>query len=238
MSDTRTNAGVDNVSSTRKMKTWTVPGDRFMTLLSSGNLATTQAVVSLLDERLVPPDKRDPSLLRVDTMFQAAQLIGETLREVIAKAAPDEGAEATADFRASFIFGGQIAGMEPRLFLIYAAGNFIEVSDENPYFQIGETKYGRPIIVRVFDPAMSFENAVKLLYVSFDSTIKANLSVGMPLDLQIYERDRLDCDPPMRISKTDPTYRSLSAGWSDALRVAFDTLPDVDLSVAGDPAND
>ncbi len=232
MSDTRTNAGVDNVSSTRKMKTWTVPGDRCMTLLSSGNLATTQAVVSLLDERSVAPDKRDPSILRVETMFQAAKLIGDTLREVIADSAPAEGEEAMADFRASLIFGGQIAGMEPRLFLIYAAGNFIEASEETPYFQIGETKYGRPIIVRVFDPAMSFEDAVKLLYVSFDSTIKANLSVGMPLDLQIYERDRLDCDPPRRISKTDPTYRTLSTGWGDALRQAFDTLPNVDLGSA------
>ncbi len=229
MSDTRTNAGVDNVSSTRKMKTWTVPGERCITLLSSGNLATTQTVVSLLDERSMTPDKRDPSILRTETMFQTAKLVGDTLREVI-EDSTSEGFESSSDFGATLILGGQIAGMEPRLFLIYPEGNFIEASEDAPFVQIGETKYGRPILVRVFDPAMSFENAVKLLYVSFDSTIKANLSVGMPLDLLVYERDRLDCDPSRRISKTDPVYRSLSTGWGEALKHAFDMLPNVDLS--------
>ncbi len=229
MSDTRTNAGVDNVSATRKMKTWTVPGERSLTLLSAGNLATTQAVVSLLDERSVAPDDRDPSILHVPTMFQAARLVGETLREVIADSTPSGGQEAGADFSGTMILGGQIAGMEPRLFLIYPAGNFIEALDEAPFVQIGETKYGRPILVRVFDPAMSFEDAVKLLYVSFDSTIKANLSVGAPLDLLIYERDRLDVDEARRIGANDPTFSSISNGWGDAIRQAFELLPDVSL---------
>ncbi len=119
--------------------------------------------------------------------------------------------------------------MEPRLFLIYPEGNFIEALDEAPFLQIGETKYGRPILVRVFDPAMSFDEAVKLLYVSFDSTIKANLSVGPPLDLQIYETDSLDAPPEQRIGADDPTFTSISRGWSDALRQAFELLPDVTL---------
>lgn len=119
--------------------------------------------------------------------------------------------------------------MEPRVFLIYPEGNFIEALDDAPFVQIGETKYGRPILVRVFDANMSFEDAIKLLYVSFDSTIKANLSVGLPLDLQIYERDRLDAEPPRRIEADDTVFSSISSGWGDAIRQAFEMLPDVTL---------
>ncbi len=230
MSDTRTNAGVDNVSATRKMKTWAVTGERFITVLSAGNLATTQAVMSLLDERSLAPAERDPSILQAPTMFQVARLVGQTLREVIADSAADNGQQADSTFSGTLILGGQIAGQEPRLFLIYPEGNFIEAVDEAPFVQIGETKYGRPILVRVFDPSMSFEEAVKLLYVSMDSTIKANLSVGPPLDLQIYESDTLDPPKARRIPGDDPTFRAISNGWGDALRQAFDVLPDVDLN--------
>ncbi|MEL7113776.1 MAG: peptidase, partial [Pseudomonadota bacterium] len=144
MSDTRTNAGVDNISKYRKMFTWSVPGERVITLMTAGNLATTQSVVSLLDERSKAPEERNPSLMQVPTLFQAARLIGETLAEVVSSHAED-GQSAESSFGATLIMGGQIAGMEPRLFMIYAEGNFVEAGDETPFFQIGETKYGRPI---------------------------------------------------------------------------------------------
>jgi len=177
MSDTRTNAGVDDIATVKKMHSWEIEGDRVLTLMTAGNLATTQSLVSILDERSKTPEDRNPSILQVPTMFQAARLIGDTLKEVI-QANSDSGQSAEAAFNATVILGGQIKGMPPRLFLIYPEGNFIEAQDDTPFFQIGETKYGRPILVRAQDPDMSFEDAVKLLIVSFDSTIKANLSVG------------------------------------------------------------
>ncbi|MEM9841712.1 MAG: peptidase, partial [Pseudomonadota bacterium] len=145
MSDTRTNAGVDNISKFRKLFTWSVPGERVITLMAAGNLATTQAVVSLLDERSKAPEERNPSLLQVPTLFQAARLIADTLNEVVTSHAYN-GQVAQATFGATLIMGGQIAGIEPRLFMIYPEGNFVEAGEETPFFQIGETKYGRPII--------------------------------------------------------------------------------------------
>ena len=229
LSDTRTNAGVDNVSATKKMRTWSVPGERSITLLSAGNLATTQAVTSLLDERSKAPEDRDPSILQAPTMFQVAGLIGQTLKEVIAAHAAEEGQASSTAFNSTLIVGGQIRGMDPRLFLIYPEGNFIEAQDDAPFIQIGETKYGRPILVRVFDPSMSFDEAAKLLLVSYDSTAKANLSVGPPLDLQVYVGDSLEAQPSLRIEADDPLLRSISTGWGDALNIAFKTLPDVNL---------
>jgi putative proteasome-type protease len=160
--------------------------ERFVTILSAGNLATTQSVISLLDERSKAVNDRAPSVLGEPSMFQVAKLVGDTLREVIAANA-QVGQKADSAFNATIILGGQIGEGEPRLFLIYPEGNFIEASEDTPFLQIGETKYGRPILVRAFDPAMSFEDAIKLLLVSFDSTIKANLSVGLPLDFMGYE---------------------------------------------------
>ena len=225
MSDTRTNAGVDNISTFRKMHVWEKPGDRVIVLLSAGNLATTQAVVSLLDERTKAVDKRKMPLMETPSMFQTARLVGDTLREVIQYSAP-VGQKAESVFNASMILGGQIAGTEPRLFLIYPEGNFIESTDDSPYFQIGETKYGRPIIVRAFDRQMSFAEAAKLLLVSFDSTAKANLSVGLPLDLAWYEKDSLKMGLRKRVGGDDAYYRTVSEGWSNALRDAFTRLPD------------
>lgn len=225
MSDTRTNSGVDNIATYNKMHRWSEPGDRAIVLLSAGNLATSQAVVSLLDERSVAPADRAPSILQAPTMFQVARLVGQTLKEVIANHA-DTGQQAEATFNSTLIVGGQIGDMEPRLFLIYPEGNFIEASTETPFMQIGETKYGKPILVRAHDPAMSFEDAVKLLLVSFDSTLKANLSVGMPLDLLVYEDGSLELGEPIRIDENDPYYRQISTGWGDALRTAFNSLPD------------
>ncbi|SDX40911.1 proteasome-type protease [Litoreibacter albidus] len=224
MSDTRTNAGVDNFSVTRKMFTWDVPGERVITLMTSGNLATTQSLISLLEERSKVATERSPSMLELPTMFQIARLVGSTLREVISDSHA-EGQEASSKFKASVILGGQIKGGAPTMFLIYPEGNFIEVTDDNPFFQIGEAKYGKPILVRAYDPDMSFEDAVKLLIVSFDSTIKANLSVGLPLDLQLYLQDSFEVSDKPRIEVDDAYYQAVSSSWGDALRNALAQLP-------------
>jgi putative proteasome-type protease len=224
MSDTRTNAGVDNVSTFRKMHHWTVPGERSITVLSAGNLATTQALISLLDERSKAPADREPSILEVPSMFQAARLIGDTLREIVATYSPT-GPTSDSPFSASVIVGGQIADGEPRLFMIYPEGNFIEASDDTPFLQIGETKYGRPILVRAYDEEMSFADAIKLLLVSFDSTIKANLSVGLPFDYSVLPNDSFQPAFTGRIEAADPYFMSISDGWGDALRIAFASLP-------------
>jgi putative proteasome-type protease len=223
MSDTRTNAGVDNISVFRKMHCWQSE-ERFVTILSAGNLATTQSVISLLDERSKAVNDRAPSVLGEPSMFQVAKLVGDTLREVIAANA-QVGQKADSAFNATIILGGQIGEGEPRLFLIYPEGNFIEASEDTPFLQIGETKYGRPILVRAFDPAMSFEDAIKLLLVSFDSTIKANLSVGLPLDFMVYETNTFREGRRGRIGVDDPYFQAISTGWGDALRGAFDSLP-------------
>ena len=227
MTDTRTNAGVDNIATFRKMFTWSEPGESVVTLLTAGTLATTQAVVSLIDERMKAPDDRSPSILGLPSMFQVARTVGTTLREVIEQQ-NGEGQAATA-FKATIIVGGQIKGSPPRLFLVYPEGNFIEASDDTPFFQIGETKYGRPILVRAYDREMDFAEAVKLLLVSFDSTIKANLSVGMPIDLSLYETDSLRTGLTKRIAEDDPAFRAVSDGWGDALRTSLASLPPIRL---------
>jgi len=225
MSDTRTNAGVDDISQVKKMSSWEVPGERVITLLSAGNLATTQAVVSLLDERSKAPEDRNPSILQAPSMFQVATIVGNTLRDVVKHFEPS-GPSAESMFSASFILGGQVKGSEPRLFLVYPEGNFIESSADNPFFQAGETKYGRPILVRALNAGMSFEEAVKLLCVSFDSTMRANLSVDLPIDLQVQALDDCRITHQRRFERDDPYFRDVSKGWSDALRTAFGTLPD------------
>ncbi len=224
MSDTRTNAGIDNISVVSKMRTWEVPGERFLCLLSAGNLATTQSTVSLLDERMLHPDDRKPAILTQPSMFQTAKLIGETVKEVIAYTTP-VGQSADSMFRGTFILAGQIKGGKPRLFMIYPEGNFIEAGADNPFFQIGEHKYGRPIIIRTYDPAMSLDDCAKLLLVSFDSTVRSNLSVGLPIDMQFYEIDSFVAGYRKRFDQRDPYYQQISEGWSDSLKNAFDALP-------------
>lgn len=160
-------------------------------------------------------------------MFQAARTVGATLREVISEAA--DGGPKADSFAASIILGGQIGNSAPRLFLIYPEGNFIEAGSDTPFFQIGETKYGRPILVRAYDREMSFEAAVKLLMVSFDSTIKANLTVGLPLDVQTYEAGSLTRGENRRIGEEDPVYAQIASGWGEALKLAFNSLPDPEL---------
>ncbi len=226
MSDTRTNSGVDNISVFRKMFTWTVPGERIISVMTAGNLATTQAVISQLEERSKAPEERQHGLLELPTMFQVAVETGKLLREVVAGTQEENGIQGKGRFTASIIVAGQIKGMEPRLFMIYPEGNFIEASFDTPFFQIGETKYGRPIILRGYDRSMSFEDAVKLLMVSFDSTLKANLSVGLPLDLLVVERDRFEPLHERRIEHGDPYFDAISNSWSEALRSAFHSLPD------------
>lgn len=228
MSDTRTNAGVDNFSSARKMFTWSVPGERAITLMTAGNLATTQAVVALLDERSKAVEDRDPSILSQTSMFQIARLVGATLKEVIAYSSPS-GQSADDQFSASVIVGGQIKGGRSTIFLVYPEGNFIEITEDSPFFQIGEAKYGKPILVRAYDPSMSFADAVRLLSVSFDSTVKSNLSVGLPLDLHIYENDAFHADRQRRIEETDEAYTKTTSQWSTALKAALENLQTIEV---------
>ncbi|WP_376704345.1 peptidase [Mesorhizobium sp. ISC25] len=225
MSDTRTNAGMDSISTFRKMHVWEEPGERVIVLMSAGNLATTQAVVSLLDERTKAVAERRATLLETPSMYQTVRLVGDTVKEVIASSSP-AGEKADSYFNASFILGGQIKGSAPRLFMIYPEGNFIESTDDTPFFQIGETKYGKPIIIRAYERTMSFAETVKLLLVSFDSTLKSNLSVGLPLDLLFYEEDTFKVGLKKRITQDDQYYRTISDSWSNALKTAFASLPD------------
>jgi putative proteasome-type protease len=218
--DTRTNAGVDNVAQYRKLQFWRQPDDRVIVLLSAGNLAVTQSVVSNLNEQLATPEPAGPTLFTVPSMYRAARLVGDAVREVRRQ----DGAAlemSKAGFAASFILGGQIGTERPRLYQIYAEGNFIEATDDTPFLQIGEHKYGKPILDRVARPEMRLGEAAKLILLSFDSTLRSNLSVGMPIDILIYERDTLDVRREKRISQDDEYFRKLSTGWSDALRSAF-----------------
>jgi len=229
MSDTRTNSGVDNISVFRKMHHWSAE-DRIIAVMTAGNLATTQAVISLLEERTKAPEDREPSILKAPTMFQVATIVGNLLAETIRKRQEsNDHMSGGPKFTASVILAGQIAGMEPRLFLIYPEGNFIEASEDTPFFQIGETKYGRPIIIRAYNRQMEFEEAAKLLMVSMDSTLAANLSVGMPLDLLVMERDRFEPAHERRIHASDAFFQAISTGWSEALRSAFHSLPPYNL---------
>jgi putative proteasome-type protease len=218
-SDTRTNAGLDNISTFSKMHVWERVGDRVLVMLSAGNLAFTQSVISLLNEK-IDLGHEHPSLANVETMFQAARIVGETVREVRRneKEVIDENPNL---FSASFILGGQIAGDPPRLFQVYQEGNFIEATKDTAYFQIGEHKYGKPILDRVAKPEMRMGVAAKLILISFDSTLRSNLSVGMPIDLLIYRKDELKVGEQRRIDEGDPYFRRLSAAWSEAIRDAF-----------------
>ncbi|WP_334146348.1 proteasome-type protease [Hyphomicrobium sp.] len=218
--DTRTNAGVDNIAQYRKLHFWRQPGDRVIVLLSAGNLAVTQSVVSNLNEQLAATEATGATLFTVPSMFRAARLVGDAVRDV--RRIDGDALEMTkAGFSASFILGGQIGTERPRLYQIYSEGNFIEATDDTPFLQIGEHKYGKPILDRVARPDMRLGEAAKLLLLSFESTLRSNLSVGMPIDILLYERDSLDVRRERRISQDDEYFRALSRSWSDALRAAF-----------------
>lgn len=221
LSDTRTNAGVDQINTFRKMNIFQRPGDRVMVLLSAGNLAVTQSVITLLEERLT---QEGENLMRAPNLFEAARHVGDCVREVYRRDA--EALRAFGiEFNVSLIFGGQIAGEPPRLFNIYAAGNFVEATPDTPYFQIGESKYGKPIIDRIFRPQSSLEDAAKCALISMDSTLKSNLSVGMPLDLACYARDSLRLQSCIRIDADNPYFQGLRAAWSERIQEAFTALP-------------
>ena len=227
--DTRTSAGNDNVAVFRKLHCWRRPGERVIVLASAGNLAVTQSVTSLLNEQLI--EELSPAaenLLTVPSLYRAARLVGEAMRSVRSIDGPAL-EQTNSGFNASFILGGQIGSEHPRLFQIYPEGNFIEATDDTPFFQIGEHKYGKPIIDRVAQPNMRLGEAAKLALLSFDSTLRSNLSVGLPIDVLIYERDSLDVRRQKRIEQDDEYFRKLSAAWSDALRSAFATIDEFDV---------
>ena len=189
--DTRTNAGIDNVSQFRKLHFWRRTGDRVLVLLTAGNLAVSQSVISIINEQLSPEVPADrPTLMNVSSMYRAARLVGDAVREVRAIDGPSLDANKTG-FSVSCILGGQVGDEAPRLFQIYDEGNFIEATDDTPYLQIGEHKYGKPILDRVVHPEMRLGEVAKLILLSFDATLRSNLSVGMPIDLLLYERDTL-----------------------------------------------
>jgi putative proteasome-type protease len=226
--DTRTNAGVDNVGKFKKLYTWEYPGERIFVLLTAGNLAVTQAVVSVISEQLEHPDEAGHCLRTATTMFQAAHLVGDAIRAV--KKVDGEHLSSNGEaFAASFIFGGQIGHERPRLFNIYSAGNFIEATPDTPFFQIGEHKYGKPILDRVARSEMELGEAAKMVLLSFDSTLRSNLSVGLPIDLLTYESDTLKIEHTKRIGPDDPYFKMLSTEWSKALRSAFASIEALDI---------
>ncbi|MGB0126615.1 MAG: proteasome-type protease [Rhodocyclaceae bacterium] len=224
LSDSRTNAGVDHINTFRKVTLYERPGDRVIVLLSSGNLAVTQSVVSLLREHLAN-EAGDTNLWNVPNLFEAARHVGDCLREVF-----ERDAEALKnhkiEFNAAMILGGQIRGEAPRLFHIYAAGNFIEATPDTPYFQIGESKYGKPILDRVLTSATPLAEASKCALISMDSTLRSNLSVGLPLDLVCIQRDELRVLKHVNIDETNPYFTMIHSQWGQSLRNVFTELPD------------
>ncbi len=226
MSDTRTNAGVDNISTFKKMFAWTNEGHSVVTILAAGNLATTQSLISIFQGNGGSEQNLETTILEQNSMFDVAKSVGRQLRKVI-QANSDAGQKADSSFHATLILGGQIKGDEPTIFMIYPEGNFIEVTSDTPFFQIGETKYGKPILIRAFDPRMGFAEGLKLMLLSFDSTIEANLSVAPPLDFQIYERDSFKLGASGRIEADDPYYNKISKKWSLALKTAFNSMPNL-----------
>ena len=227
--DTRTNAGVDNVGKFKKLHTWQKSGESLFVLLTAGNLAVTQAVVSLLNEGTKLKGKTAAeNLFAAKTMFQAARIVGRAIREV--KKIDGEALSPTSDaFASSYIFAGQIGKERPRLFQVYAAGNFIEASVDTPFFQIGEHKYGKPILDRVAQTTMKLGDAAKLVLLSFDSTVRSNLSVGLPIDMLTYETGTLKFEHTKRIGLDDPYFKMLSSEWSKALRSAFANIEAFDI---------
>jgi putative proteasome-type protease len=226
LSDSRTNAGIDQISTFRKTTVFQKPGDRVLVLQSAGNLAITQTVVSILRDG-IEAGGSTPHLMNAPNLFEAARCVGDALRELHRR---DASAlkEFGVDFNASLTLGGQIKGEAPRLFSIYNAGNFIEATSDTTYFQIGESKYGKPIIDRVLRRTSSLNEAVKCALVSMDSTIRSNLSVGLPLDLVIVRRDRLGVARHMSIDADNAYFQGIRSRWSEALREAFSRLPDPD----------
>jgi putative proteasome-type protease len=230
-SDSRTNAGVDHVSSYRKMHVFAADGERVIVLLSSGNLSVTQSTISLLDQQARDPDSHQ-TVMNVSSMYDVAELVGASLREVRQR----DGAylqQSNVDGSASFIIGGQIRGEQQRLFNLYTEGNFIEATRETPYFQIGESKYGKPVIDRVVKAGTTLLDATKCVLVSFDSTMRSNISVGLPIDLLIYNRNSLRVGFQRHIEEGDDYFTMIHNQWGEGLRRVFAQLPNPDWDVSG-----
>ena len=230
LSDSRTNAGLDQISIFRKMIVYEKPGDRFMTLLSAGNLSISQSVREILQIESLPnrtPEGDDApiTIWNATSMFDAARVLGAAVRRVYENDGPSLKNNGM-DFVASFIFGGQIGDEAMRLFLVYSAGNFIEATRETCFFQIGESKYGKPILDRVLTPTTPLEEAAKCALVSMDSTLKSNLSVGLPLDLVVYENGKLQSDQIACIDDQNPYFRMVRDSWGRRLREVFEAMED------------
>lgn len=228
LSDTRTNAGMDNIARFRKTFTYGTPGERAIALLCSGNLSITQGVKAELG-RAIREARADPdveTILNCASMHRAAQIVGDAMCDMqdrYRRTIEMQGAAADA----SIMIAGQRRGGRPRLYLVYSAGNFIEATADTPFFQIGEHKYGKPILDRIVTPQTRLEDAAKAVLVSMDSTLRSNLSVGMPLDLTVIERDICDFRVRTRIEVDDKEFAMISHGWSAALRKGFEDLPNV-----------
>ena len=227
LSDSRTNAGLDQISTFRKMIIYEKLNDRFMVLLSAGNLSISQSVREILQiEQLKDHQGGAPiTIWNAKSMFEAARVLGSAIRRVHERDAADLH-HSGVDFNVSMIFGGQIKGEGMRLFLVYSAGNFIEATPETPYFQIGESKYGKPVLDRVITPETPLEEASKCALVSMDSTLKSNLSVGLPLDLVVYEADSFHSDKVVCIDLDNPYFKMLHDNWGTKLRQVFDSIED------------
>jgi putative proteasome-type protease len=226
-SDSRTNAGVDQIARFSKMRVFHKAGDRLIVTLSSGNLSLTQNAVNVLEQRARAGDKAGPSLWSVQSMFDVATLLGDALREVKTRDGPYL-MQNNIDSSANFIVGGQINGEPHRLFEVYSEGNFIEATADTCYFQIGESKYGKPVIDRVVTRRTSLVDATKCTMVSFDSTMRSNISVGLPIDLLAYEANTLQIRLQRRVDEADPYFQMVHTQWGEGLRRVFAQLPDPD----------
>jgi putative proteasome-type protease len=227
LSDSRTNAGLDHISTFRKMIVYEKPGDRFMVLLTAGNLSISQSVREILQiEQIKDQGGGEPiTIWNAKSMFDAARVLGSAIRRVHERDAKALN-NADVDFNVSLVFGGQIQGEGMRLFQVYSAGNFIEATDETPFFQVGESKYGKPVLDRVITPETPLDEAAKCALVSMDSTVKSNLSVGLPLDLVVYEADTFKSDKIVCIDHDNPYYQMMHNSWGQKLREVFDSIED------------
>jgi putative proteasome-type protease len=225
IADTRTNAGLDNVSTFRKLHVLRQPGERVMAIATSGNLSLSQSVVSILNEGVENPETGEvESLMNAPTMFQAAQRIGRVVRD-IQRTEGKALESADVKFDISFLFGGQIKGGRLRLFMIYAAGNFIECTTDTPYLQIGEHKYGKPVLDRAINFNVDLYDSLKIGLISMDSTMRSNIGVGMPIDLMVARRDACDAELIYRIEPGETYFQDLRERWSAALRAAHIAIP-------------
>ncbi|MDO8305350.1 proteasome-type protease [Herminiimonas sp.] len=222
LSDSRTNAGVDHVGTFRKMNVFEAPGDRMMVLMTAGNLSISQSVRQIVAEHTTAAGK---NIWNANSMYEAAQVVGEAIRMVHERDATTLN-QFGIDFNVSMIFGGQIKGERCRLFQMYSAGNFIESHDENTYFQIGESKYGKPIIDRIVNPDTPLNEAAKCALISMDSTLRSNISVGLPLDLLIYETDKLAVTRFVTIDDNNQYFQMIRNTWAKQLKTVFEGIDD------------